>query len=279
MPSLPSPRFGLNHMVAPRLDLLELFRLARALGITAVEIRNDLPGRPIADGTPPHLVRDAARDAGVSVLSINALQRFDEWTKRREAEAAALARYASGAGARALVLVPTNDGSGAGKAGHDELCRSLAMLRPILDDFGVLGLVEPLGFRTSSLRSKRQAVEAIDAVHGRDSFRLVHDTFHHALTGEPELYPGLTGLVHISGVPDRGPSLGDLTDAHRGLVDPDDRLGNLEQIESLLAAGYPGPLSFEPFAAQVHGLADPRAALADSMEFIRMGLAARGSLT
>jgi 2-keto-myo-inositol isomerase len=42
----------------------------------------------------------------------------------------------------------------------------------------------------------------------------------------------------------------------------------------LRAAGYRGPISFEPFAASVHALADARPALAASMEFIRLGVAA-----
>ena len=36
-------RFALNHIAAPRLPLAEFFAMARALGCTEVEIRNDLP--------------------------------------------------------------------------------------------------------------------------------------------------------------------------------------------------------------------------------------------
>ncbi len=65
-----------------------------------------------------------------------------------------------------------------------------------------------------------------------------------------------------------------MRDGHRVLVDAQDRLGNLAQLRALYAAGYQGPISFEPFAAQVHDLADPVGALATSIEFIRSGLAA-----
>jgi 2-keto-myo-inositol isomerase len=37
----------------------------------------------------------------------------------------------------------------------------------------------------------------------------------------------------------------------------------------MLAAGYEGPFSFEPFAAEVHDLADPESALRKSMDDIR----------
>ena len=64
-----------------------------------------------------------------------------------------------------------------------------------------------------------------------------------------------------------------MRDEHRVLVDAEDRLGNIAQIEALEAAGYAGPISFEPFAPEVHALADPAAALAGSFKFISSRLA------
>ena len=58
-------------MAAPRLGLIEFFRLAASLGITEVEIRNDLEGRPIRDGTSPEAVGAAAAEASVTIVSIN----------------------------------------------------------------------------------------------------------------------------------------------------------------------------------------------------------------
>jgi 2-keto-myo-inositol isomerase len=268
----PSLHFGLNHIVAPRLGLAELCRLAADLAITRIEIRNDIPGQAIADGTAPEAV--AAAGSGVAIISINALQRFDDWGPAREREALGLASYAAAAGARALVLVPTNDGSG-GAPGGTRLYRALRGLRPVLADHGLLGLVEPLGFATSSLRFKADAAEAIEA-EGGESFRLVHDTFHHALAAEADLFPSLTGLVHISGVNDVTVPPSDMRDLHRGLVEPGDRLDTVGQIAALTAAGYDGPFSFEPFAHEVHALGDPRAAIAASMDFIRTRLATLG---
>lgn len=262
-------RFALNHMVAPRLGLADFFRLGGSLGITQVEIRNDLRGQALADGTSPEAVGAAAAGAGMTIVSINALQRFDDWTATREREAIHLARFARASGALALVLVPANDGSGGGDGERQpRLRRALEGLRPILADHGILGLVEPLGFETCSLRSKREAAEAIDGLAGGESFRLVHDTFHHALAGESDLFPALTGLAHISGVRDPAIPLAEMRDAHRVLVDASDRLGTVRQIGALVAGGYSGPFSFEPFADEVHRLGDPRAAIAASMEFI-----------
>ena len=72
----------------------------------------------------------------------------------------------------------------------------------------------------------------------------------------------MTGLVHISGVTDAAVSVPDMRDPHRVLVDRDDRLGNIAQIRALLAGGYAGPFSFEPFAPAVHALASPGEAVA-----------------
>jgi 2-keto-myo-inositol isomerase len=267
---MPALTFALNHMTAPALTLDAFFALAVSLGMTAVEIRNDLDGNAILDGTTPAEVKALAARHGVTIISINALQRFNEWTPARAAEAKELIDDASACGARALVLVPKNDGTGQADGERQaNLRESLTALKPLLDAAGIIGLVEPLGFEICSLRSKREAVEAIKAISGEQTFRLVHDTFHHHLAGEPDLFANLTGLVHISGVEDPSVSVSDMRDGHRVLVGPADRLGNTSQIKALLAAGYTGPLSFEPFSPAVHDVGDPKAAVAESVAFLR----------
>jgi 2-keto-myo-inositol isomerase len=271
-------RFALNHMAAPQLDLRAFFGLARSLGIADVEIRNDIAGQAIKDGTSATEVKAMAEAAGVSIITINALQRFNQWTPEREAEAVALIEYARDCGAAALILVPVNDGSGRGEGERQGNLRvALKALKPILHDHGIIGLVEALGFEICSMRSKREALEAIKAVDGLETFRLTHDTFHHHLAGEPELFPAQTGLVHISGITNQALGVPELRDAHRVLVDGRDRIGNLEQIEALIAGGYGGPFSFEPFAEELRTLPDPARALGESMDFIRAQLASKAA--
>jgi 2-keto-myo-inositol isomerase len=60
----------------------------------------------------------------------------------------------------------------------------------------------------------------------------------------------------------------DMQDAHRVLIDERDRLGNIDQIAGLLAAGYDGPFSYECFAPETHAMADPYGALKRSFDFI-----------
>jgi 2-keto-myo-inositol isomerase len=254
-------------MAAPQLGLAEFFAVARSLGLTEVEIRNDIAGKPILDGTAASAAKTAAAKAGVTIITINALQRFNDWNATREREAIALADYAQACGSRAIILVPVNDGSGRGDGERQKNAETaLRGLKPILADRGIVGLVEPLGFTVCSLRRKSEAAAAIRAVGG--DFKLVHDTFHHHLAGEAETFPALTGLVHISGVDDPKLQVADMRDQHRVLVGPHDRLGNVEQIHALAAAGYRGAYSFEPFAEELRTLADPAAALRQSMDFI-----------
>jgi 2-keto-myo-inositol isomerase len=262
-------RFALNHMSAPSLSIEGFFAMAEALGVSGVEIRNDLSGNADIGSTPARAVRDAAERHGLTILSINALQRFNEWNDERAKEAAELIAYARDCGAKALVLVPVNDGSGKDDGVRQKnLMTALAALKPMLDAAGIIGLVEPLGFSVCSLSSKAEAANAIEELGAQATFRLVHDTFHHHLANEAPLFGHMTGLVHISGVVDPTVAVAEMRDPHRVLVDGKDRLDNIGQIRALIADRYDGPFSFEPFAAEVHTLADPAKALSASMAFI-----------
>ncbi|MBV1707057.1 MAG: TIM barrel protein [Hyphomicrobiales bacterium] len=257
-------------MSAPKLPHRAFFKLARQLGMTDVEIRNDLQGVALADGTPAADVRTAAAGEGVRIISINALQRFNQWSDARAREAAVLAAYARDCGAAALVLCPVNDTAWQpGDAARlEHLRQSLTELAPILRSHGVRGLVEPLGFIECSLRRKREALDAIDATGTGDIFALLHDTFHHVVAGETEMFPARTGLVHISGVADPAVPVSAMRDPHRVLVGKPDFIGNIAQIAALRAGGFTGPFSFEPFARQVHDLPDIAAALQASRTLI-----------
>lgn len=270
--------FAINHMAAPQLTLGDFFKLAAILHAPRVEIRNDIAGNAILDGTSASEVRRLAEANDVTIISINALQHFNHWSPDRAAEAESLAAYCAESGAKALVLVADNGGQEPDSAKRiANATESLTGLVPIMRKFGIIGLVECLGFETCSLRSKKEAVAAIDAAGGRDVFRLTHDTFHHHLAGEPDLFPDLTGLIHISGVEDAAVTVSDMRDSHRVLVGPGDRLDNIGQIAALRRGGYAGPLSFEPFAEDLRHLADPAAALRASMNFIIDGLKARAA--
>jgi len=264
-------QLALNHVTLPNRRFQDFAQVASAIGIADVEIRNDLPGVEIADGAPPDAIRQQAETAGVRIAAINALQRFDDWNDARAAEATALARYAGACGARAVVLCPVNaKDDQRGPADRSAALRqALAALVPILAAEGVSGLVEPLGFPQSALRTKRAALAAIDEVDGASVFALVHDTFHHFLAGETEMFPARTGLVHVSGVVDLSLERADIEDRHRTLVVPDDILGTVEQVRALRQGGYRGLVSMEAFAPSLHASTDIAPALTASFALLR----------
>ena len=101
-------RFAMNHIAAPKVALPDFFALARRLGATEVEIRNDLPDVMAAWKAAD--VRAAAADAGVAILSINALYPFNVWKGDLPARAARMADYAAEAGARALAAMLRSHG-------------------------------------------------------------------------------------------------------------------------------------------------------------------------
>ena len=87
MASTQASVFALNHITRPQLRSAAFLDLAQELAVQAVEIRNDLPGVEIADGTDPAQVRREADARGVAILTINALYPFDVWNPERTEKA------------------------------------------------------------------------------------------------------------------------------------------------------------------------------------------------
>ncbi len=104
-------RFCLNRIMNPSLDLENFFKLARDMGLTAVELRNDLPGSRILDDISPRQVRALADDCQIRILTINAVQKFNLGTVLDDVynDVQTLIRTAGAIGCQALVLCPNND--------------------------------------------------------------------------------------------------------------------------------------------------------------------------
>ena len=178
-------------MTAPALLAGDFFALARSLGISAVEIRNDLAGNAIIDGTPAERVKALAEKHGLTIISINALQRFNEWNDERGAKRRNLSTYARDCGAKALVLVPVNDGSG--RAGWRAAGQSAQRAGRAEADAGETPALSASSSRLASRsarcarRTRRRRHSARSAA--KATFKLVHDTFHHHLAGEENSIP------------------------------------------------------------------------------------------
>jgi len=264
--------FALNHMTVARQSFAQALQSAKALGMVGVELRNDLP-QALFDGLAPEAAGEAIRASGLRLLALAEVKRFNDWSTDKAAEALALMKIAKAAGAEAVSLIPRNDNQGMGNGERQANLRlALRDLKPMLEDHGLVGMVEPLGFAICALRYKSEAVEAIEALDAQGRFKLVHDTFHHFLAGGGNVNPEHTGIVHISGVVEPSISADEMTDAHRVLVDSDDRLGNVKQIAELRRAGWNGPISFEAFAPSTHAAPDSVRALRQSMDYIDAAL-------
>lgn len=267
-------KFGFNHMVCPSLAPTAFLAAAVKVGAVAVELRNDVGDNSLKDIDVARDIGTRAADLGLTIRSINALYPFNVWNDERARQTEALAKLAKASRAEGLVVCPLNEGKLLENTPEKAagLRAALTALRDILGEFGIKGFVEPLGFPISSLRFKKEALAAIDAIGAADTFSLVHDTFHHAGAGEKEVFAKRTGLVHISGLEDPSISFDDMLDSHRVLVGPKDRLGNIEQLRVLLNDGYDGIVSFEPFAKEVHDNPDAIGAIRRSMDYVRQQL-------
>ncbi len=243
-------RFAMNRTCTPQASLADFIRLATDAGVGAVEIRNDIEGQEFANGMEASDLRHRLSDAGLAVASVNALQRFNEWTAEREAEAIGLVRYTAALGAPGLVLCPLHNADHGWSDAEAEanLRDGLRKLRPILLDHGVKGYVEPLGMSGSTMKQQAMAVAAVEDVGGWDAYQLCHDTFQFYRCGDRKLFPDHIGLAHMSGIARTDLAPQALTEPDRGFVFEGDQVGNIAQLQALKAAGYAGFVSMEPFS-------------------------------
>ncbi|MCX3308555.1 TIM barrel protein [Pantoea vagans] len=247
--NIPNARFCVNRKIAPSLSIPQFFKLVSQLGIHNVELRNDMPGGRVTDDLSGDEVKALARESGIRIVTINALYPFNQLNEEVLQRARQLLSDAQAVGAESLVLCPLNDGT---PISATDTISALKTLAPLFADAGIQGLVEPLGFPQSSLRSATQAQTLIR--EAGVPFRLLIDTFHHHLfedaeqTFEQEIDIQQIGLVHLSGVTDPRP-VSQLTDEERIMLSADDRLRSKQQVERLEKMGYTGLYAFEPFSS------------------------------
>lgn len=268
---------GLNHMTVPNVATQQLLQLASALGCVGVELRNDL-GRALFDGDDPAEIAALAAAQSQRVLALAEVKAFNVDPAEKLQVAQGLIDVAVACGAEAVALIPAVASQPIDRVDQRAALRqALSLLQPLLETSGVMGVIEPLGFLTSTLRFKEDVARVLDDLGRPACFRIVHDTFHHHLSGETMIAADLTAIVHISGITDPEPAVHQMADKHRVLVDADDRLQTIDQLRRLQAAGYNGPASFEVFDPEFHNITDPAVALAGSIAFIHDALAAEAA--
>ncbi|HJO95282.1 MAG TPA: TIM barrel protein [Victivallales bacterium] len=248
---------ALNRMLCPNLSIADFFKLANEMGCSGVELRNDINDGRIIDDLEPEEVKSLAELNDINIYTINAVQKFNLASKREQVmtDLNSLIEISKKIGCKAIVLCPNNeaDDNSSKEQCYSETVSALKAIGNALEGTNIIGLVEPLGFEISSLRYKKDAVSAIRESGYADNFKIVHDTFHHYLAGEKEIFPEETGLVHFSGVEDKLPA-SELTDENRVFITEKDIMHNVYQINSLADDSYLGILSFEPFSSRIHDL-------------------------
>jgi 2-keto-myo-inositol isomerase len=272
-------RFALNRIACPSLGLEDFFKFTADLGLSKVEIRNDLPGGAVIDGMPAVKAFELAQRHGISILSINALQKFNlkSVMAKNEVELEKLLELAAALRCAAIVLCPNNDTQDHRDARNkvEETLAALKAYGPAFTKRGVQGWIEPLGFAESSLSSIVVAGEAAKR-SGFGCYRILYDTFHHYLGPDTDsdidgaFASSQAGLIHVSGVEASVPKES-CRDAHRVLLSPADVMGSREQIARMVTLGYAGDISFEPFSADVQRMSRDAlaSALTASIEYLR----------
>jgi 2-keto-myo-inositol isomerase len=94
---------------------------------------------------------------------------------------------------------------------------------------------------------------------GYEGYKIVFDTFHHAIGPDnlekfsDEYDVKLTGIIHISAVTaDLSPE--EYRDEHRNIDFLNDKMKSKEQIEYFVKRGYDSIISFEPFSRDLQEL-------------------------
>ncbi len=244
-----SDRFCINRKIAPNLSINQFFTLVENLGLNKVEIRNDMKSGSVTDHLGGDKVRELANQHALTIETINAVYPFNQLSDEVLEKTRGLLNDARATGTKSLVLCPLNDGT---VISSEQTVAALKTLAPLFAEYGIAGLVEPLGFPQSSLRSAALAEQLIK--QAGVPFKIVLDTFHHHLYegAEQDFAEGVDvnhiGLVHLSGVTDTRP-VADLTDEERIMLSAEDRLQSKQQVQRLEERGYTGVYAFEPFSS------------------------------
>ena len=241
----------------PKSPLAEFFEFANDLGFESVELRNDLAGKQILDGLPDDTVRNLLNVTGIKPLTINALYPFED-ARALDAnleKLKGLIAEAKRINCSQIVLCPLNEAGDPRSPSQRaaQLVTALNAFGPLFAEAKMTGLIEPLGFSVSALRTKKEALGGISQCDYPGSYKLLHDTFHHYLGEETDFFPAETALVHVSGVLPGKERLA-IADSDRVLVTGDDILDNRGQVATLLNSRYTGPFSYEPFSQEVQRL-------------------------
>ncbi|MDU8925593.1 TIM barrel protein [Pasteurellaceae bacterium LIM206] len=269
-------RFCINRKIAPALSIEEFFQVVTNCGLTKIEMRNDMPSGKILDDLTVEQFNALTDKYHLEVITINALYPFNLPSMREKVTKTAveMLETAQQINCNAIIMCPFNEpDTRTAEQRKSDTAESIKYFTALFDKYHINGLIEPLGFPVSSLRSFNLAGELIKSVNS--PFKLTLDTFHHHLAGLPVVSFEETvdvtqiGLVHLSGVTATRPA-DTLLDEDRVMLSEKDVLRSKEQAIALEKLGYKGIYAFEPFSSVLHNwtAADIEKAINDSISYI-----------
>ena len=275
--------FALNHMTVARAVLRRASRRRPPVSAaSASRCATTCPSRS-STGVDPAVAGRMARDAR-SAPSCGgrgeALQRLVGRQARRGARPDRRSPRRPARRPSASSRATTIWGMGNGER-QANLRVALRELKPMLDDHGLVGLVEPLGFEICALRYKSEAVDAIEALGAARHLpcwcttpsTIISPTAGRSFRDTP-------GIVHISGVTDPDLGVAEMGDAapRAGRRARPARQRRADRGASRPPA-MPARSSFEAFAPSVHAAADPAGELARIHGFHPVTTRGQGRLT
>lgn len=254
--SIAQNRFCINRKIAPNLSIENFFRLVKKCGLNKVELRNDMASGKITDELTAAQLNKLADEYEIEIVTINALQYFN-FPEHRSAllqEAESMLKQAQAIHCRGIILCPNCSASDRRSAEQKEqdTLDALLLLAPLFKKYQVTGLVEPLGFGISSLRSHLLTQSIIRK--SAAPYTMVLDTFHYYLSDidkaefDAHIDVNTIGLVHLSGVEETRLK-STLTDEDRIMLSEQDKLNSKQQVINLERLGYQGIYAFEPFSS------------------------------
>lgn len=255
----------LNRKSAPGLPLADFIKLASELGIKHVELRNDLGKEPdnknILDGMSISDFNDLLQKYDVQVEDINSLGNTDLLSQKDSNlyDLDEMITIAQGIGTKKILFCPVidkhDDRSDSQK--FNEGVKTIKEFAKRLQDKGMSGLFETLGFPESSIRTPFRAIDIIEEA-GATNFKVVADLFHWFMGGvtrddlDNKLDVNKVGLIHMSTIETQMPK-SKLTDQNRVLLsDPNhDNINAFDTIKWFSNSKFDGLFSFEPFSDEL----------------------------
>ncbi|KRK33072.1 sugar phosphate isomerase/epimerase family protein [Loigolactobacillus bifermentans] len=253
-------RFCLNRKVAPGISLTDTIPFVAKLGIPNIELRNDLYGAPdnqtILDQLDGATVAALLKKHQVSVETINAVGNMDQRALIDEnlKSLTEMLELCKALPVKKIVFCPVRSQADRRSSAQRqaEAIANIKEYAQLLTKYQVNGLIEPLGFEDSTLRTPWDGQEIIRKA-GVTNFKLVADTFHYYLANvtsqqfQEQVDVNAIGLVHLSGVPTMK-ARNRLDDQDRYMLDPADIMQSAAWARTFEAAGYQGIYAFEPFS-------------------------------